>query len=84
MGIHTLLDSLHFTPRRGRDHDGEGGIQRAAVPQLGVMVLRGLLLLSACVRVAGLGRRTFGAAGAVGAAGTASGLHRSSIASFPG
>ena len=42
MGILTLLDPLHFAPRRGRDHGGEGGIQGAAVPRLGVMVPLGL------------------------------------------
>ena len=78
MGILTLLDPLHFAPRRGRDHGGEGSVQAAAVPRLGVMVplvplgLR-LPLLPPCVGVAGLGRRTFRAAGtarAVGAAGS--------------
>ena len=70
-----LLDPLHFAPRRGRDHGGEGSVQGAAVPRLGVMVplmplgLR-LPLLLPCIGVAGLGRRTFGAAGAVGAAGS--------------
>ena len=39
MGIFTLLDPLHFAPRRDRDHGGEGSVQAAAVPRLGVMVL---------------------------------------------
>ena len=75
MGVLTLLDPLHFAPRRSRDHGGEGSVQGAAVPRLRVMVplvplgLR-LPLLPPCVRVAGLGRRTSGAAGAVQAAGS--------------
>ena len=58
-----------------RDHGGEGSVQGAAVPRLRVMVplvplgLR-LPLLPPCVRVAGLGRRTSEAAGAVQAAGS--------------
>ena len=78
LGILTLLDPLHFAPRRGRDHGGEGSVQGAAVPRLGVMVplvplgLQ-LPLLPPCVRVARLGRRTFRAAGTAGAVGAAGG-----------